>query len=135
MASLANIAPFKNGAVLTSSGGVAEILVHLGNTLTERSVTAFHATTAALNKAIEFSVKHAKASASAPGGYTQNRRNIFIRQPILLANGNYTTNTCSFTLSTDPESGQQDLIDLITLMAQVLNDVEGANFLYNMSVE
>lgn len=68
----------------------------------------------------EFSSKDPVANASAPGGWTQSRSVLLIKQPYTLANGNRTVNTLRIELAVDPEVTAAESLALRLAAAECL---------------
>jgi len=109
------------GTTTSQTGGAVDATASTGSTLNSHQIIST-SEALVLQKSVDCSVTRPKPSASAPNGYTQGRREIFVRMPILLANGKYTTNTLKITLSTDIETSDAQ--------SQVLRDY-GTRLLFN----
>jgi len=99
------------GGTVAHTGGVAQAFSKLQDSSNEHEVF-FDSTTLLNRKTAKFSTKRPKVSAGAPGGYTQARSTVLIKQPFTLANGNTTYVTVSITLSVDPELSQTEIDNL-----------------------
>lgn len=128
-----NTIAFKTGATYPQTGGSAQATASAGVTLeNQRIITTSESLV--LQNTMDFGVTRPKANASAPNGYTQGRRRVFIKQPILLANGEYTVNTVSLELSADIETSDAQVTLLRDLAIQVLSLAETDSFWEDLNV-
>jgi hypothetical protein len=123
----------ESGATVSSTGGTADAVNTLGNTLTENQLI-FTSDDANVQRSITFSVKRPKADANAPAGFTQGRRNIFMRLPKSLTSGDVTVNSIKFELSCDPETTDAEIDEYLSEFAQVLIDSNVDDFMHDLSV-
>lgn len=63
-------------------------------------------------------------SVGAPNGYTQQRVNVYMKFPKLLANGNYTVNTVRVELAYDSESSAADIALMREMLAHLGSDAD-----------
>jgi len=83
-----------------------------------------------VQRTFDFTVIRPKPNASAPNGYTQARREVVIKYPILLDNGLYTTNTARISISSDIEFSDSEMRHLRDLAVQAINESDMDSF-YN----
>lgn len=111
------------GGSIAHTPGDTDPLLSLSDSA-EKHATYFDASTFALRKSADFSVKRPKVSLTAPDGYTQARNTVLLRYPIELANGLVTVNTVSIQSSISVETPLGDISNLRMLAADLL--FEGA---------
>jgi hypothetical protein len=105
------------GATYTPAGGSATSFVSLGGTSEQNKLFIDDGADLILRKTCLASSKAPVASTSAPNGYTQQRSTIVFHVPMLLDNGNYTTNTVRIEVAFDPEADQTERDYLRELIA------------------
>lgn len=94
---------FKGGTYVDPTGGTVVAFSDLGGELRNRQV--YLDGTLPLDRTeVTFASKEARVKSDAPNGYTQPRRSMVIRVPLVLANGNRTVNTARVELSVDVET-------------------------------
>jgi hypothetical protein len=124
------------GATYAPTGGTATAITPLATSNTD--ISAFVATTgvmASTRTEIVFSGKVPKVSASGPGGYTQGRSSVLVKQPKTLANAARTINTASVSLSIDPETTAAEVTALKSLLINLINDADFDQFWLNQAVD
>lgn len=93
------------GATYAPTGGVATTLESLGQ---NPGVNELHLddspSSLLLRETLTVTTRSPIPDAGKPNGYTQRRSTLLFKQPILLANGEYTVNTLRMELSHEPES-------------------------------
>lgn len=77
---------------------------------------------------LDFTTKEPKPKADAPNGYTQRRNQVFINEPLVLANGNLTHNTVTIVVSTDIEASDTVLAGLREKAIHALFDADFQDF-------
>jgi len=113
------------GATSSQAGGSATTFSSLGPVSAGKAILAdLAATDFKLRKSLEATVKAFKASVSAIAGYTQQRNQILVKVPKLLANGKYTINTVKVELAYDPETTAAERQILLDLAQSVCVDAE-----------
>jgi hypothetical protein len=113
------------GATYTPSGGSATSFVSLGSTLESNKLFIDDSPAdLLLRKTVLATNKAPTANASAPNGYTQNRSSLVFHVPMLLDNGNYTTNSVKIEVSYDPEADSTERAYLRELIAHVGVDAD-----------
>jgi hypothetical protein len=117
---LSSFAPY-SGATFPRTGGAADPIADSGGDLNKHRLI-FTTEDFVLQRKVDVSVSVPKPLASAPNGYTQGRREIFIRFPMLLDNGNYTTNTAQILLSADVENTDAEIRAMRDVMVQAIDD-------------
>jgi len=130
---LSNSAVLKDGTVATT-GGTSVSLLTKGTSLSQHNLMIDDGAEFQLQATTDFSVKAPKVSASAPNGYTQARTSVFLRQPLLLDNGEYTTCTGSISISVDPEMTDAEKLTMRVYLAQLLVDSDFTDFWDNQAI-
>lgn len=125
--SLSNSAVLKDGTVATT-GGTSTNLLTKGQNLTQHNLMIDDGAEFQLQATVDFTVKAPKVSVSAPNGYTQARNSAFLKQPLLLDNGEYTTCTGSISISCDPEMTAAEKLTMRVYLAQILVDSDFTAF-------
>lgn len=74
-----------------------------------------------LRRSIDFRAVPARISASAPNGYTQERKEAKYRFPLLLDNGKRTENSAIVIMATDIESTPAEKLEMQLTVAQSLS--------------
>lgn len=97
-----------------SNGGVTAIFDGDTELLTQKKAT--------------FTAKDPQVQVSAPNGYTQAKRQAYIRVPLTLDNGNITTNSIRVEVSVDPETTAAEIAELRLLASQILGDSDFTPF-------
>lgn len=105
------------------TGGSADSLSAFGS-LTDMKAVFDGDTSVLTQKTMDISVKEAKVSASAPGGYTQARRFVLIKFPKILGNTNRTVNTIKIELAVDLETTSAEIAEYMFLASQVCADTD-----------
>lgn len=72
-----------------------------------------------LRRSVDINRKDPSVSASAPNGYTQERFQVYFKDPKLLANGKLTVDTANLQLGFDVESTTQEKLDKLDWIAQL----------------
>lgn len=115
-----------------TSGGTSTTLTAGGNTLTQNRAYLDMGNFAERID-IDFTSKDPKVKVDSPSGYSQARRSVFARFPIVLADGSRTVNTLSITLATDVEITDAKLGEMVETGAQLLSATEFQEFWTNGS--
>jgi hypothetical protein len=98
------------GATYTPSGGTATSFISMGKTLNQNKLYIDDSPTSlALRKTALATVKPPVVSSDAPNGFTQQRSSISFHVPLLLDNGEYTTNKVEVSISYDVETSAAEL--------------------------
>lgn len=100
------------GATYAPTGGTARTLKSLGATLNEHKLWLDDGSANILRKDLYAYVKPPVVVSTAPNGLSQQRITTVFRQPILLANGKYTTNTLEIKMSYDIETSSTQISEL-----------------------
>lgn len=124
----------KSGETYTPSAGTAYDVANGGGDLNKHRVLINYTGGLVLQKKLDFTVVPPRPLASAPNGYTQGRRQIFIRAPMLLANGLYTTNTVTIEIAADIEASDVTMLILRELIIQSALNSDTDGFWYDLSV-
>jgi hypothetical protein len=114
-------------AYVAPTGGSADSLSAFGS-LTETKAVFDGDTDVLTQKSVDFSVKEAKVSASAPNGYTQVRRTALIKVPRILDNGARTVSTVKIELADDVEANSAEIGENMLLASQICSDPDFASF-------
>lgn len=122
-----------SGATVSSSGGTSDPLLVTGSDLTSLNLLYSDDANATSRKVV-FSVKEASISASAPGGFTQRRRNIYYTQPLVLDNGNTTINSIKVEFSADPETTDAELLLMWEDLKQITVDADVEDFITDLAI-
>jgi hypothetical protein len=125
--SLSN-ASINSGATGSFSGGSALAFESRGIEAGRNVLYATADTDLRTRREIDCSVSYPKVQATAPNGYTQARSTLVIKVPIELDNGNTTVNTFRIVLSTDVETSDTQIDEMLVLGAQTLLDADFAAF-------
>lgn len=105
------------GASYSPSGGSATSFVSLGQTSGQNKLYIDDGEDLILRKTCLASSKAPVPNAASPNGYTQQRSTIIFHIPMLLANGEYTTNTVKIEVAFDPEADASERAYLRELIA------------------
>lgn len=116
------------GASYSPTGGSATSFVSLGQTEGQNKLFLDDGSSLILRKTCLATSKAPVPNAGAPNGYTQQRTAIVFHRPILLANGNYTTNTVRIEVAYDPETSSAERDALWEQLAHVAADADFADF-------
>jgi len=105
------------GATYTPAGGTATAFSSLGYSSDGvHKLFIDDGVSLILRKNVIVTTRAPVVSVGAPNGYTQQRVNVYMKFPKLLANGNYTVNTLRVDMSYDSESSAAD----VALMREML---------------
>lgn len=118
---------------VAASGGTATTMIDKGTT-DKTTVILDDSSEFALQTKMEFSVVDPAVSSGAPNGYTQARAKARLLKPLLLDNGNYTTNTGQVQFSWDPETTAAERTEMRYLLAQAIVDSDYDEFYNNNSL-
>lgn len=124
---ISNLSVNIDGTVATT-GGTATPVISKGTLLDQHNVILDDSSEFIAQTSMSFANKDPKVSLSAPNGYTQARRSVKILEPLLLDNGNYTTNSATIILSVDPETTDAEKLSLRVLAAQAIHDSDLDDF-------
>lgn len=105
------------GASYTPSGGSATSFASLGQSQGTNSLYIDDGSELILRKTCLATSKPPVPNSGAPNGYTQQRSTIVFHVPMLLDNGNYTTNTVKIEVAFDPEADASERSFLRELIA------------------
>jgi hypothetical protein len=119
--------PIIGGTYTAPTGGSADALIAFGSLNEMRAIFAAD-TPGVTAKSLNFTQTAPKPLASAPNGYTQAKRQAFLRVPKVLANGNITTFTIRAEISFDIEASAFEVNEMCRLMSQVLGDDDFASW-------
>jgi len=122
------------GGVYTPAGGVATSIVSLGSTIDSNKFYINGSEDLILRKTILATSKSPSPSSGAPNGYTQQRTAVVVHVPMLLDNGNYTTNTIRVEISYDPEADSDERAYLREWLSHMGSDADFDLLFYNGSV-
>lgn len=118
---------------VSATGGSATTMIDKGtNGLT--TVIMDDGAEFALQTKLEFSIQDPVVSSAAPNGFTQARSKCRLLKPLLLDNGNYTTNTGLVQFSWDPETTDAERKEIRYLVAQAIVDSDFDEFYNNQSL-
>jgi hypothetical protein len=110
----------KEGATtVAATGGTDVTLQSLGIQGNKNTLTYSTDTSNLTRRLVEFSVKPYGESASAPGGYTQQRNTVLMKWPKVLANLSRTINTFKMESSVDPETTNAEIESMVESAAQL----------------
>lgn len=123
----------KSGATVSTTGGTADPLLKTGSDLKTFNLIYSDDANSVARK-VQFSVKDAVISASAPGGYTQRRRTVYYSQPKVLANGNSTINSIKLEISADPETTDAELLLMHEDLKQITVSSEVEDFITDLAI-
>lgn len=111
----------KEGATsVAATGGTDVTLTSLGVQGNKNTLTFSTDTSNLTRRLVEFSVKPYAESASAPGGYTQQRCTVLLKTPKVLANGNRTVNTVKVEVAYDPETTNAEIESMVETISQMV---------------
>jgi len=122
------------GASYSPTGGSATTLVSLGSSEGRNKLYINDGSDLILRKTCLATSKAPAPNAGSPNGYTQQRSTIVFHVPMLLANGEYTTNTVKVEISFDPEADASERAYLRELVAHVGVDADFDGLLDDGSV-
>lgn len=111
-----------SGATVAASGGSALPFASLGIRNESNTLYATGDADLRTRRQIVCSIKEPKVSAGAPNGYTQARRTMVFKSPLLLDNGNITVNTVRVEFSYDVETSNAEVVELKSIGAQMICD-------------
>lgn len=129
-----NTASVLKDGVVATTGGVATAMSSLGSTLEKHEVFFDGADVRTRSSAL-FSARAAKPASGAPNGYTQERRKVIVRCPLLLDNTKMTVNTVAIEFAVDVETTQAEIDTLRSYAAQVIADTDFDAFWRSGSVQ
>lgn len=130
---LASWVPYEGSTFPITGGSAGPAIASGGGNLNTHRLICPNDTLVVQRK-FDFSVVEPKPLVSAPNGYTQGRRSVFFRFPLLLDNGNYTTNTAQLQISADIETTDAEMRAIMDLILQTLTHAPVEPFWYDMSV-
>ncbi len=81
---------------------------------------------------VEFSRSQPQKNSASPGGYTQARGNLVIKQPIDLGDGEITMNTARLTVATAVQSTDAQKKELLDSCAQFIYGTDTQGFWMNL---
>lgn len=122
------------GATYAPTGGSATSFVSLGMTGESHKLFIDDGADLILRKTVLATSKSPSPNSGSPNGYTQQRSKIVFHVPMLLANGNYTTNSVSIEVAFDPEADAGERAFLRELIAHVGVDADFENLFDDGSV-
>lgn len=96
------------GASYAPTGGTATAMVSLGQSGDSNKLFIDDNADLILRKTCLATSKAPVPNSGAPNGYTQQRSTIVFHVPMLLDNGNYTTNTVKIEVAFDPEADSSE---------------------------
>lgn len=105
------------GATYAPTGGSATSFASLGSSEGQNKLYIDDGSDLILRKTCLATSKAPVVNSGAPNGYTQQRSTIVFHVPMLLANGNYTTNTVKIEIAFDPEADASERSYLRELVA------------------
>lgn len=129
-----NAASIPVGASYSPSGGSATSMVSLGQTPGENQLFLDDGSDLILRRLCTATSKPPQPSSGAPNGYTQQRLTLFWKIPLLLDNGNYTTNTVKIELRFDPETDSSERAFMRELLTHAGADADFTDFFDDGSV-
>jgi hypothetical protein len=115
--------PIVGGTYAAPTSGSADALSAFGS-LTEMKALFDADTPGVSAKSMSFTVTEPKPLASAPNGYTQAKRQAYLRVPLVLDNGNITTCSVRIEISFDSEMTSSEIEEMCLLGSQVLGDAD-----------
>lgn len=130
--SISTLAPY-SGATFPRTAGSADAVASAGGDLDKHRLI-FTTEELVLQRKLDFSVTAPKVSTSAPNGYTQGRSSVYMKFPLLLDNGNYTTNTIQLTFSADIETTDAEKQAMRDVAVQAIIDSSMDGFYNDLSV-
>jgi len=125
--SLSTASILKDGT-LSAAAGTATSFISKGDSELRHKLVLDDGLAFALATVFNFSIQEPRVNASAPNGQTQMRNNVSILTPILLANGNYTTNSLKLEWAFDVETTTAQKDTLFGLGGQILFDTDYAAY-------
>jgi len=118
----------------TTTTGATTLVTASNGPAKDRHTKVGTAGTLAIQPVFEFVVVRPKASPSAPNGFTQGRREITVKLPILLANGKYTTNTLKMSIASDIEVSDSLIRSYRDYLIQLANDSDLDSYYNDLAV-
>lgn len=122
------------GATYSPTGGSATTFVSLGGTLGKKDLFLDDGSSLILRRLLSATSIAPRPLSSAPNGYTQQKVQLFMKVPKLLANGKYTTNTVDAVIRFDPETTTAERAFLREMLAHYGSDSDFAEFFEDGSV-
>lgn len=119
--------PIIGGTYAAPTGGSADALAAFGS-LSEMKAIFTGDTEVLTQKSVSFTQTEPKVLSSAPNGYTQAKRQTFLRVPFLLDNGKMTTCTFRGEVSFDTEMTAAEVGELLSLGSQLIGDSDFTSF-------
>lgn len=114
-------------ATIAISAGTAKALSVIGQSLNE-IVVFFDGTDLRTRTEATFTSKRPVKKADAPNGYTQDRKSVYLKVPLTLANGKVTVNTMQIVMATDVETTDAQKQTMMNEAAQLIIATDFANF-------
>lgn len=127
-------ATINSGATVSASGGTALTFASRGSEPGRNVIYVASDTDLRTRREADFSVSYPKIQGSAPNGYTQARRTVVMKFPLVLENGNVTVNTIRIVLSTDVETTDAEIGEYLALGAQAMIDTDFSSYWSSLSV-
>lgn len=123
------------GGTYSPTGGSATSLVSLGSINSNgHKLFLDEGLTALLRKSVVASAKEPTIQSSAPNGYTQRRVTFSLHSPLLLDNGEVTTNKVEVSISYDPETDASEVAGLREWLAHLGSDADFDSFFDDGSI-
>lgn len=126
--SLLDLQIAKSATSLSVVGGTVAALTGLNSDFKNLHIAMDDGVSVKDRTVVKFSVSPEKASITGPNGYSQARSQVQIVRPITLANAAITYNTCTLSLSSDVETTEAEVVDMILSMAQILSSTDAREF-------
>jgi len=125
--SLSTFAPIVGGTTSTT-GGTATALIRKNSSGKKAEFILDDASPFVTQTEIDFSIVEPVVKASAPNGYTQKRNSVFLKVPVILANGNRTVKTYQLLSAVDVETTDAEYAADVNLLVQCAIDAAVADF-------
>jgi len=116
-----------SGGTTSTTGGTAIPLGSAGGTQDRHQLIATDDSLMS-QRTMDFSVKRPVPKDDAPNGYTQSRREVYFKFPMVLTNGVTTVNTARITISADIEADSTEITIIRDALVQALNSADLAQF-------
>jgi len=132
--SLNDAALIESATMNAASGGTTLQFASKGNNLGANTLIVPADTTLNLRRSVNCNISEAKASANAPGGYTQARETLRFNFPRELTDGSITVETLEIKLATSTEATTAEKQEYLNLAAQACVDSDFSQFFLNQVI-
>lgn len=124
-----------DGGTIAVTGGTATTVIAKDSPNNHRRVILDDGAVFQLQKELDFSVKEAKVSASAPNGYTQARNALYLKEPFVLDNGSTTVCSGRIEIACDVELTEAERRAILERLCIAALDSDVSDFWGKQSTE